>query len=145
MRLTKISMTSLALTISISALLFSGCDQPEKELQLVDLTSAEYTYVQRLVVLERAKAIALHDRDLGNTVLDSLSEAWGDSVEAETAALSPSDPIRSREVHDLLKRVVSAEKDSLMLSPTVLRLSAPLALPVETPLPLADSDPQDQE
>lgn len=126
MRLTKKSMTRLALAILIPTLLLSACDQAEEELQLADLTSAEYTYVQRLVVLERAKAIALHDRDLGNTVLDSLSEAWGDSVEAETAALAPTDPLRSREVHDLLKRVVSAEKDSLMLSPTILRLSAPL-------------------
>ena len=129
MRLKKYSSTSLTLISLIPVLLLGACEQSEKTLQLPDLTQEEHTYIERLVVLERAKAIALNDREKGSAVLDSLSQAWGDSVESETAAIAPAEPIRSRAVHDLLKRIIAAEHDSLLLAPTIERLSVPLPDP----------------
>lgn len=130
MRLNKAVSPKLIWTMLIPTLFLGACDQPEKPLQLADLTSDEHTYVERLVVLERAKAVVLADRDLGNTVLDSLALAWGDSAEVETAAMAPLDPIRSKALHELLKRIVVAEKDSLIQNPSPLRLTAPLIDPI---------------
>ncbi len=129
MHLKKTGSFSLILTILLLAMLISACNPAEEELQLADLSADEHTYVSRLIILERAKAIALNDRELGNTVLDSLAQAWGDSAQYRTADLAPVQPRRSQAVHDLLKRIVQSEKDSLILSPTLQRLRAPLLDP----------------
>ena len=55
-----------------------GCEQGD-EPGLADLTPGERLYVERMVVLERAKAVGLADRGQGNALLDSLAAAWGDS------------------------------------------------------------------
>jgi hypothetical protein len=134
MRLKKTGATILAVAMLIPALFLSACDQSENDLQLADLTPEEHTYIERIVVLERAKSVALNDRTLGGAILDSLSLAWGDSIEARTAALAPVDPVRSVAVHDLLKRIIMAEKDSLLLAPSPRRLAVPLQdPPVEAP------------
>lgn len=130
----KTQTTSLKLTLLIPVLLLGACEKPEEELQLADLTPGEFTYIERIVILERAKAVAFNDRDLGNTILDSLSLAWGDSVEAATAALAPDEPARCQAVHDLLKRIVIAERDSLVHSPYPYRLAVPLADPIVEPV-----------
>ena len=39
---------------------------------------------ERMVTLERAKAVALADREQGEALLDSLAAAWGDSFVAAT-------------------------------------------------------------
>lgn len=134
MRLKKTGATGLALAALIPTLLLGACQQTEKALQLADLTPEEHTYIERIVVLERAKAVALTDRDLGNTLLDSLSVAWGDSIEARTAALAPKKPLRCQAVHDLLKRIIVAEKDSLLLAPSPERLAQPLIDPAPPPI-----------
>ena len=51
-----------------------------------------------------------------------------------------SNPLRIAAVHDLLLRILDAERDSLIHSPTAARLSAPLPDP-PPPEPPAD-DPQ---
>lgn len=109
--------------------LLAACSSEETPLSEQDLTPAERTYVQRLVTLERAKAVALNDRDRGGALLDSLSAAWGDSALPETRALVPADPTRSRLLYDYLLQVLIAEKDSLMDAPREDRLSAPLPVP----------------
>ncbi len=131
MTINKTHATSLKLTLLIPALFLSACEKPEQELKLGDLTSPEHTYIERIVILERAKAVALVDRDLGNAVLDSLSLAWGDSSEAATAAMAPVEPLRCEAVHDLLNRILISERDSLVQAPYVYRLAIPLADPVK--------------
>ncbi len=114
--------------------LFQGaCDQAEQSLQLGDLRPEEYTYIERLVVLERAKAVALTDRQRGIILLDSLAVSWGDSVESETARLITREPHRAKIVHELLKRIVEAEKDSLLAAPLPRRVYAPLPDPLPKP------------
>jgi len=140
MRLTKAVYTKPIWLMLISTLLLGACDQPEKPLKLADLTISEHTYIERIVVLERAKAVVLADRELGNTILDSLSLAWGDSAEAKTAALAPVDPIRSQALHELLKQIILAERDSLLQNPSPLRLAAPLVDPVIQPLETPEPD-----
>ncbi|PID81692.1 hypothetical protein CSB20_01795 [bacterium DOLZORAL124_64_63] len=110
-------------------LLLGGCEAQETPLQWQDLSPAEQTYVRRLVILERAKAVALHDRESGAAVLDSLAIAWGDSAAAEARALAPTDPTRSRLLSAYLLRVLEAEKDSLMTAPTARCLAAPIPRP----------------
>ena len=129
----KTQLTSLKLALLIPALFLGACEKPEQELQLADLTPSEHTYIQRIVILERAKAVAFNDRDLGNTLLDSLAVAWGDSAEAATAALAPEEPLRCEAVHELLKRIIISERDSLVQSPYPYRLAVPLADPVAKP------------
>ena len=111
----------------------AGCEQEKTDLRLADLTEAETLYVSRIVILERAKAVALVDRVAGATVLDSLATAWGDSSLQETLVGAPSDPRRSSQVHELLVRLLKAERDSLMQSPHPYRLSAPLEDPPPEP------------
>lgn len=98
-------------------------------LQLGDLSDSELLYVTRLVVLERAKAVALVDRPLGDALLDSLATAWGDSARSETAAGIPADPRRAGQIGRLLNRILAAELDSLIAAPRPDRLSAPLPDP----------------
>lgn len=107
------------------------------ELRVDDLESGERLYVTRIVVLERAKAVALADRPAGEALLDSLAAAWGDSSLAETEAAVPDDPERAAAVGRLLRRILEAELDSLVLAPRPDRLAAPLPdpQPVATPPP----------
>ncbi len=107
-----------------------ACETPEKPLQLADLSQDEHLYIERLVVLERAKAVAFNDHTLGDVVLDSLALAWGDSAQTETAAMAPQDPLRCAAIHNLMGRILAAEQDSLMEAPFRRRLSAPLPDPV---------------
>ena len=126
MPLKKSGTISLILTILLLSLFAGACSHQDQDLQLADLSPDEYTYIERIIILERAKAVALNDRDLGNILLDSLLVAWGDSVESETAAMAPQMPERSKAVHELLERIITAEKDSLMLVPEPRRLTAPM-------------------
>jgi hypothetical protein len=106
-----------------------GCNNEKTELQLGDLTTAETQYLTRIVILERAKAVALVDRENGSALLDSLATAWGDSSMEKTIAGAPTDPHRSVLVHSLLARILTAERDSLMAAPRSDRLSIPLQDP----------------
>lgn len=123
----------LVCVLLLSALL-PACRSQAPELRLADLTGPESLYVSRIVVLERAKAIALVDRRLGNTVLDSLHAAWGDSALQQTLVGAPSDPERSARVHALLVRILEAERDSLLEAPRADRLGAPLPDPPPVPV-----------
>ena len=110
--------------------LLAGCDEEPAPLQLADLTADEHLYLERIVQLERAKAVALVDRETGLALLDSLAADWGDSSLAETKALVPSEPQRSAAVADLLLRILAAENDSLLHAPRPDRLAAPLPDPI---------------
>ncbi len=136
-RLNRIAST-FVLTIILSLMLVTGCTRESEELTLADLSEGEYLYLQRIVTLERAKAIALVDRQRGHVVLDSLKAAWGDSVQIKTAAMAPAEPTRSEAVHDLLRRILIAENDSLKLAPVTRRLLAPMS--EEAPEKVASPD-----
>lgn len=118
----------LALLLTTAA----GCRGQSRPLRLQDLTPAESRYVTRFVVLERAKAVALADRRLGDALLDSLAAAWGDSALSETLAGLPADPVRAGRLQQLLGRVLAAEADSLLEAPRADRLGSPLG---EAPAP----------
>ena len=109
--------------------LIAGCEEDTTPLQLADLTADEHLYLERVVQLERAKAVALVDRETGLALLDSLAADWGDSSLAETKTLVPSEPKRSAAVADLLLRILAAENDSLLHAPRPDRLAAPLPDP----------------
>ena len=126
----RMSFRIFSLLLLPLLLALSACDREgPTEIRLADLDEGEYRYVSRLVILERAKAVALVDRPTGNALLDSLSTAWGDSARAETIAGVPSDPRRAQQVGRLLGRILEAELDSLLFSPRPDRLSAPLPDP----------------
>ena len=114
----------------LAATLPQGCGERDRHLGLDDLMPAERRYVERVVVLERAKAVALVDPEAGTALLDSLAEAWGDSAMADTRALAPREPRRSAAVASLLLRVLQAEEDSLVQAPRPDRLARPLPDPV---------------
>lgn len=112
--------------------LAAGCgDDSEADLVLSDLTDAELMFVRRVVVLERARAVALQDRPVGNALLDSLALSWGDSSLSETRAAMPEDPQRAARVGRLLTAMLAAEQDSFVTAARPDRLSAPLPVPVE--------------
>lgn len=115
------------------AALLTGCGGEDRPLRLSDLTSAELRYVTRFVTLERARAVALADRPLGDALLDSLSAAWGDSSLAEAKAALPHDPRRLGRLDELLARLLAAEQDSLLVAPVPRRLRAPLTEPPPEP------------
>lgn len=117
----------------------TGCENETTKLALTDLSGDEFRYVERMVVLERAKAVALIDRPAGDALLDSLAVAWGDSSLVETGAGAPADPVRSEAVATLLREVLAAERDSLMAAPRADRLQQPL---MEPPLPAPVSPPE---
>ena len=126
----KIPSLILWLTVLAAGLLSSpGCEKEDHPLTLDDLTGGEYVYVERMVILERAKTIALIDRAAGDAVLDSLAAAWGDSSLDRTLAGAPQLPLRSEAVAALLRRVMAAEQDSLRVSSAFDRLPAPLPVP----------------
>lgn len=119
----------------------AGCG-PEggRPLQLSDLKPPEREYLTRFVVLERARAVALVDRGVGEALLDSLAAAWGDSSLAGAQAALPADPRRQALLHGLLGRILRAEQDSLLDAARPDRLDSPL------PDPAADAaDANDDE
>lgn len=118
--------------MTMVVLLLTSCDsKPPEDITLADLTAGEKLYITRLVTLERAKAVALVDRDTGNVLLDSLAIAWGDSARVETASGIPSLPQRAELVGRLLHRILVAEEDSLLHAPRPDRLHAPIVDPPE--------------
>jgi hypothetical protein len=119
-----------------------GCEEPDDPLTLDDLSGAEYVFVERMVILERAKAAALFDREAGTAILDSLALAWGDSSLPKTLAGAPQDPHRSEAVAELLRRVLQAEQESLATGTPGDRLSSPLPGPAPAPAePPTDTGP----
>ncbi len=120
----------LASLLSVAGLTLSaGCQHNSGNLSLTDLTPPERLYCERVIALERARTVALIHRETGETLLDSLATAWGDSVKPETLdGLSP-DPRRSVAVGELLLRVLKAEQDSLRWDPGHSRLHLPLPDP----------------
>lgn len=112
----------------LACVLAGGCES-DGEVGLRDLDDGERRYVERVVVLERAKAVALVDRARGEALLDSLDAAWGDSSLAETLAGVPDEPGRAAAVGRLLQRILAAELDSLVHAPRPDRLAAPLPNP----------------
>jgi hypothetical protein len=124
------SSWSVALLLVATCILSSGCTKEPQPLQLADLTPGERLFIARVVTLERAKAVALVDRPVGEALLDSLAAAWGDSSLALTLRGVPSEPRRSAAVSDLLTRILTAEEDSLLNSPRPDRLTAPIPDPI---------------
>ncbi|MEZ4387520.1 MAG: hypothetical protein R3D98_08060 [Candidatus Krumholzibacteriia bacterium] len=115
-----------AILFTILMLAAAGCDRGSDTLTVADLTANESRYVQRFMVLERARALALADPDQGEAALDSLAAAWGDSAAVEAGRLLPTEPRRAQLVDDLLRRLLEAESDSLTHAPRRDRLAAPL-------------------
>lgn len=124
-----------ATALALLALLVAGCGQGPSELEYRQLRPAERLYVERFMVLERARAVALADPARGVALLDSLAATWGDTAEAEARAALPSDPRRAALVQDLMRRLLEAEADSLLLAPHPRRLQAPLPTPAPRPEP----------
>jgi len=135
MRPTNALIRSLCLCLVAAGV--AGCGTGE-EIRLGDLEPGERMYVTRVVVLERAKAVALVDRSLGEALLDSLAATWGDDSLAETEAVVPEDPARAAAVGRLLRRILEAELDSLVLAPRPDRLAAPLPDPAPPAPPPAE-------
>lgn len=123
----------------------AGCEKEEPPLTLDDLTGGEYVYVERMVILERAKSIALIDRPAGDAILDSLATAWGDSSLALTLGGAPSEPLRSEAVAALLRKVLAAEQDSLRASSAFERLTSPLPNPPPPAAKVEDEEAADTE
>ncbi len=115
----------------------TGCDKSDAPLALSDLSGEEFIFVERMIILERAKTAALLDRETGDAILDSLFVAWGDSSFPLTQVGAPRDPVRSEEVNTLLRRVLGAEQESLLTSTGLDRLNQPLPEPKPEPEPEA--------
>ncbi|MBD3220389.1 hypothetical protein GF314_04030 [bacterium] len=115
--------------LPILLVLVAACAREPDHLTLADLTADESFCLERLVVLERARAVALADPELGEVVLDSLAVAWGDSVPEDLLRRLPLEPRRASRFHGLLRRVLEAENDSLTFAPRRDRLDAPLPTP----------------
>ena len=111
----------------------TGCEKSEAPLALNDLSGDEYLFVERMVILERAKTAALLDRETGDSLLDSLATAWGDSSLPVTLVGVPRDPVRSEAVTELLGRMIEAEQESLLTSTGLDRLDKPLPDPAPVP------------
>lgn len=112
-----------------ACLLVAGCEKKPSPLVLDDLNEGETTLLTRLIILERAKALALVDRPAGQAVLDSLAVAWGDSTTEQTLAGAPRDATRAHAVGQLYSRVFAAEHDSLQAHDGRRELTAPLPDP----------------
>jgi len=115
----------------------AGCDKSDAPLALSDLSGEEFIFVERMIILERAKTAALLDRETGDAILDSLFVAWGDSSFPLTQVGAPRYPVRSEEVNTLLRRVLGAEQESLLTSTGLDRLNQPLPEPKPEPEPEA--------
>jgi hypothetical protein len=110
--------------------LSGGCEQAPENLALADLSAAERQFVERYVVLERARAVSLADPTTGVTILDSLASAWSDTADLVAERSLSTDPSRAAAVMDLVSRLLEAEADSLVHAPLPRRLSDPLPRPV---------------
>jgi hypothetical protein len=122
-----------AAVLSLAVLILSfGCSREPGELKIEQLNAKERQFVERFIVLERARAIVLSDPLRGTAVLDSLASAWGDtSVDLAVQAL-PSTPQRTARLYELIARLLEAEADSLIHIPSPRRLAAPLPNPRTT-------------
>ena len=140
---TKTPFRRLYLPLLLTCLLpAAGCEKNDPPLTLDDLSGGEFVFVERMVILERAKTVALMDRPTGDALLDSLAADWGDSSLSLTTAGAPDDPLRAEAVASLLRRVLAAEQDSLRISSGLDRLTKPLPDPVpEAPEP----DPENED
>lgn len=127
------------LFLPVALMAAGGCEKEDTPLELADLSGPEYLFVERMVLLERAKAVALLDREVGDTLLDSLATAWGDSSLPFTLAGAPQDPIRAEAVGTLLRSVIEAEQESLMTTSGLDRLDLPLPEPRPAPQPDEES------
>jgi hypothetical protein len=125
--------------LAAAVVLAGGCEKEEEPLTLAGLTGGESLYVERMVLLERAKTVALVDRVAGDALLDSLAAAWGDSSLQETMTGVPSEPLRAANVAQLLRRIIAVEQESLKTTSGLDRLSLPLSDP--PPLP-AEEEPE---
>lgn len=123
-------MNRLNLTAIPVFLLLVGCNAQPESLAMSDLTADEALFIERYVTLERARMVTLARPDEGEAILDSLALAWGDSAEAEAMRMLPTDPRRAQLVHDLLRRLLDAEMDSLTHAPRADRITAPLPEPI---------------
>jgi len=119
------SVAAAALALVLCGLA-AGCARRTDTLELAQLSREEREYVQRYVILERARAVALADPALGAALLDSLAVAWGDTADRVAERSLPRDPARAAALHDLVRRLLEAEADSLVFAPLPRRLAAPL-------------------
>lgn len=110
-------------------ILVAACQADPDQITVADLSPGEYQVVERYVVLERARAVALADPAAGVVILDSLAAAWGDSAAVEAEAALPTEPRRAALIDDLIRRLLEAETDSLVHAPEPHRLTAPLPEP----------------
>ncbi len=85
--------------------LLTACQGEDRSLGLEDLAPAERTFVERYIVLERARAVTLAEPALGAALLDSLAAAWGDSADDDARATLSSDAERARRLYDLVERL----------------------------------------
>ena len=139
---TKTPSRLLYLPLLLACLLpAAGCEKDDSPLTLDGLSGGEFVFVERMVLLERAKTVALLDRTAGDALLDSLAADWGDSSLSLTLTGAPDDPIRAEAVAALLRRVLAAEQDSLKVSSPFDRMTRPLPDPApEVPEPDPDNE-----
>ncbi|MFT5232812.1 MAG: hypothetical protein ACI9UK_002196 [Candidatus Krumholzibacteriia bacterium] len=131
---------SLATALLCGALFNSvGCSPDESELELTDLTAGEHQFIDKTITVERALAVTYINREIGNSLLDSLSAAWGDSAVTEITSKLPSNPKRAIKVDELLLRLLIAEQDSFAMNPGANRLHLPLP-DLNRPVPVAIPD-----
>jgi len=112
-----------------AALSLAGCGKKPDELRVHDLNAGERQYVERFLILERARAVAMADPVCGTALLDSLAVAWGDTAASVAEAALSRDPRRVALLHDLVRRLLEAEADSLIHAPHPRRLTAPWPQP----------------
>ncbi len=122
----KLAKGLVMLGVALAMTPLVGCRDTKTSLGLDQLKPGERFYIERVVTLERAKAVALNDRKQGEAILDSLNTVWGSDSLAETLTGIPKDPTRARLVNELLILILEAEKDSLITAPRPDRLNAPL-------------------
>lgn len=119
---TRCNLSLLCVAIALVA----GCQGEPDQIELTDLDAGERQVVERYIVLERARAVAMADPPRGTAILDSLATAWGDSAGIEAERALPTDPKRASRIHDLLRRLLEADQDSLVHAPVPRRLTAPM-------------------
>lgn len=119
----------------------AGCEKNDGPLTLDDLSGGEFVFVERMVILERAKTVALLDRTAGDALLDSLAADWGDSSLSMTLAGAPDNPLRAEAVASLLRRILVAEQESLKVFSGYDRLRSPLPVPFQEP---PEPDPENE-
>ena len=122
-------MTRQFLLLTILLFLLSGCNTGPDSLSLDDLSVAEREYIEKYVILERARAVAMVDGVVGTALLDSLAVAWGESSGVAIGNALPIEPIRAAAVQNLLHKILVAENDSLVFAPFAHRVTEPLPEP----------------